>query len=273
VIALALMLSAPAATPQAYDSVSDVARVFAAVLKDHLYGDTPETLSRKAIDGMLKALDPWSRRVPKSKAPTRGQAFICLRDRGVLRLTIKRFNGDGRQWLKVCPGLNQNLPVLIDLRDNPGGSVADALGLADLFASDIDLLIEERRFGEPVRHRANAQKANYSSLVILVNSKTASAAEVIAAALQRVDRVKVLGDRTMGKVTVQTAVYLSSDDVVLITTGKLRLPDGSVLEGKGLTTDGPQPPSPSAFTCRQAGRRWTSAGCADADKQDIGQSP
>ena len=272
-IALALMLSTPAATPQAYDSVSDVARVFAAVLKDHLYGDTPDTLARRAIDGMLKELDPWSRRLPKSKAPSGQQAFACLLDRGVVRLTIKRFNGDGRQWLKVCPSLNQNLPVLIDLRDNAGGSVADALGLADLFASDTDLLIEERRFGEPVRHRAKAQMANYSSLVILVNSKTASAAELIAAALQRVAGVKVLGDRTMGKVTVQTAVYLSNGDVVLITTGKLRLPDGSILEGKGLTTDGPHPASPSEFTCRQAGRRWTSAGCALVDQKNIGQSP
>ena len=193
--------------------------------------------------------------------------------RGVVRLTIKRFIGDGTQWLKVWPSLDQNLPVLIDLRDNPGGSVADALGLADLFAGATDLLIEERRFGDPVRHRAKPQRARYASLAILVNEDTASAAELISAALQRAVGARILGERTMGKVTVQTAIYLSNGDVVLLTTGKLRLPEGPSLEGKGLTTDGPTPALPSAFVCRQAGYQWTAAGCVRPAGKNIEPTP
>ncbi len=247
--------------PQAYDSVSDVARVFASILKDHLQGDEPREVARRAIDGMLEGLDPWSRRIDGPKTQSKGQSFVCLIDRGILRLTIKRFNGDGQGWLKACPGLDKGLPVLIDLRDNPGGQVSDALGLADLFVANEDLLLEQRRSGEAIRHRAGERTVRHASLSILVNQRTASAAELIAAALQRSANAKVLGERTMGKTTVQTAVYLSTGEIVLITTGALQLPSGAIIEEKGVQPDQALPASPSEFVCEQAGRRWTTSGC------------
>mgnify|MGYP002021094495 CR=1 FL=1 len=249
------------ATPQAYDSVSDVARVFASILKDHLRGDEPKDVAKRAIDGMLKGLDPWSRRIGESKAPAKGQSFVCLIDRGVIRLTIKRFNGDGKGWLKACPGLDRNFPVLIDLRDNPGGQVNDALGLANLFVANEDILVERRRHGEPIRHRADERIVRHAGLSILVNQRTGSAAELIAAALQRSASAKILGVRTMGKTTVQTAVHLTSGEIVLLTTGRLDLPSGEAIEGSGVQPDQALPASPSAFACAQAGRRWTSTGC------------
>ena len=261
-----LLLSNAGATPQAYDSVSDIARVFASILKDHLQGDEPRKVAKRAIDGMLQGLDPWSRRISGSKGQAKGQSFVCLIDRGIIRLTIKRFNGDGEGWLKACPGLDMGLPVLIDLRDNPGGQVSDALGLAGLFVANEDLLLEQRRSGEAIRHRADERIVRHASLSILVNRKTASAAELIAAALQRSANAKILGERTMGKTTVQTAVYLSTGEIVLVTTGRLELPNGEIIEEKGLKPDHTLPASPSAFTCEQAGRRWTTTGCEQPAK-------
>ena len=260
-ILLFLANASASATPEAYDSVSDVARVFASILKDHLQGDQPKDVAKRAIDGMLKGLDPWSRRIGESKAPAKGQSFVCLIDRGIIRLTIKRFNGDGKGWLKACPGLDRNLPVLIDLRDNPGGQVSDALGLADLFVANEVVLVEQRRQGEPIRHRADQRVVRHAGLSILVNQKTGSEAELIAAALQRSAGAKILGLRTMGKTTVQTAVYLSSGEIVLLTTGRLELPTGEVIEGRGVQPDQAIPASPSAFACAQASRRWTAMGC------------
>ena len=265
-ITLILLLSNASATPEAYDSVSDVARVFASILKDHLNGDEAREVAKRAIDGMLKGLDPWSRRISGSTAPLQGQSFVCLVDRGVLRLTIKRFNGDGQGWLKACPGLDKGLPVLIDLRNNPGGQVSDALGLADLFVANEDLLLEERRSGDAIRHRADERIVDHASLVILVNQKTGSAAELIAAALQRSAKAKILGQQTMGKTTVQTAVYLSTGEIVLMTTGRLKLPNGEVLEEKGVRPDQELPTSPSAFACHEAGHRWTTTGCESRQK-------
>jgi len=265
-ITLVFLLSNVGATPEAYDSVSDVARVFASILKDHLQGDDPKKVAERAIDGMLKGLDPWSRRISSVKSRVSGQSFVCLIDRGILRLTIKRFNGDGRGWLKACPGLDKGLPVLIDLRDNPGGEVADALGLADLFVANKDLLVEERRSGKPIRHRSNERLVRHASLAIMVNQKTGSAAELIAAALQQSANATILGAPTMGKTTVQTAVYLSTGEIVLVTTGKLGLPSGQIIEEKGLQPNHALPASPSAFACGQAGRRWTTRGCEPPSK-------
>ena len=264
-IAFAVLLASTGATPEAYDSVSDVARVLGGVLKEHIDGDTPKALAERAIDAMLKELDPWSRRITPSATEPESKSFVCLVDRGVLRLTIRRFNGDGRRWIKECPALDQNLPVLIDLRDNPGGEVADALGLASLFVSEVDLLVEERRSGQRTRHRASPQRVRHASLTVLVNQQTASAAELIAAALERSAGAHVLGERTMGKTTVQTAVYLSTGDVVLLTTGRLYLPDGRALEGAGLVPKQPVPTTPSAYACRLAKRTWSPDGCQRSD--------
>ena len=118
-IGVVLLLSAPAATPQAYDAMTDVAQVFAAILKDHLQGDAPKALAQRAIEGMLSGLDPWSRRLTPNKTNIEAKRISCLKDRGVLRLRIPRFDGEwAGRWLKECPGLNDDLPVLIDLQGN-----------------------------------------------------------------------------------------------------------------------------------------------------------
>jgi carboxyl-terminal processing protease len=274
VIALLVALGATAATPQAYDAVSDVAQVFAAILKDHLQGDAAQALAERAIDGMLDGLDPWSRRLPASAKSSEAKSISCLEDRGVLRLRIPRFDGEwAGRWLKDCPGLNNDLPVLIDLRGNPGGSVGDALALADLFVAGGTIFIEEQRGQAPQNHVARKSVVRFASLTILVDGITASAAEMVAAALQARGAAEVLGTITRGKTTVQRPLHLSTGSVVLLTTGRLRLPSGQSIDGKGLRPDAALPAEPMRSACLRAGRPWSAAGCGPGTESAIRRIP
>ena len=265
-----LALSAPAATPQAYDAVTDVAQVFAAILKDHLQGDAPKALAQRAIDGMLTGLDPWSKRLEPKRPSTEAKRISCLKDRGVLRLRIPRFDGEwtGR-WLKECPGLNDNLPVLIDLRGNPGGSVSDALALADLFIAGGSILTEEKRGQSLQKHSARPSIVRFASLTILVDGGTASAAEMIAAALRARGGAQILGSTTMGKATVQRALHLSDGSIVLLTTGRLRLPSGQSIDGQGLKPDAALPAAPLRSACLRAQRSWLDSQCEQKQNTPI----
>jgi C-terminal processing protease CtpA/Prc len=274
VIAVLVTLCAPAATPQAYDAVSDVAQVFAAILKDHLTGDAPQALAERAIDGMLGSLDPWSRRLPASAKNGEAKTIACLEDRGVLKLRIPRFDGEwAGRWLKDCPGLNNDLPVLLDLRGNPGGSVADALALADLFIAGGPILIEEQRGQTTQSHVARQTVVRFASLTILVDGATASAAEMIAAALRARGTAEILGTITRGKTTVQRPLYLSTGSVVLLTTGRLRLPSGESIDGKGLRPDAALPVRPIRSACRRARRSWSASGCGPRAENSIRRLP
>jgi C-terminal peptidase prc len=265
---LALWLAAvqPAATEPAYDAITDVARVFGALMKDHLHGDVPKNIARRAIDAMIADLDPWSRRIEPEANVGQAQGIRCLEDRGVVRLKIPRFDGTwAGRWLKKCPALNKNLPILIDLRGNPGGSVADALALADLFIKGGDLLVEERRDQATHIHRARPTQTRFAGLVLLVDQNTASAAEMLAAVLKLRAKAHVAGATTMGKSTVQTALHLNTGGYILLTTGRLKLPNGAEIHGVGLRPDGAVPKDPVRYACGQAGFNWLQGRCVQRD--------
>ena len=262
-IALLISLAAsPAASPQAYDAMGDVARVFAAILKDHIEGAEPAQLSRRAIDAMIGGLDRWSRRVDPELHDAQSAPINCLKDRGVLRLHIPRFDGAwAGRWLRDCPGLNDDLPVLIDLRGNAGGSVADALALADLFVGGGVLLIEKRRSGQVFKHRARPAQVRFASLTLLIDQGTASAAEMIAAALRHRVGALILGQTSMGKASVQRPIKLASGGYVLLSVGKLSLANGQQIDGLGLKPDRPMPKQPMRVACQTAERTWHNQGC------------
>jgi hypothetical protein len=262
VTALLLALHAAAATPEAYDAVSDIARVFAAVLKDHLHGAEPRTLARRAIDAMLGDLDPWTRREQRQRVAATTPMIRCLKDRGVVRLVIPRFDGAwAGRWLRDCPALDADLPVLIDLRGNPGGSIADAMALADLFVAGGAMLVEERRGIAATTHKARPHTVRFAALAVLIDQGTGSAAELVAAVLRNRAGATLLGVKTMGKATVQRPIILSDGATVWLTSGRLRLSSGARVHGVGVSPDEALPAQPTAFLCGRAGRHWSGQTC------------
>lgn len=122
--------------------------------------------------------------------------------------------------------------LVLDLRANPGGVVEQALAIADelLDRGVLVTLVERERTEARVAHRG----ADRRPLVVLIDGGTASAAELLAAALADNERATLVGERTYGKGTVQTFFPLLDGGGLRLTTGWYLTPRGNLLESNGI---------------------------------------
>jgi carboxyl-terminal processing protease len=130
--------------------------------------------------------------------------------------------------------------LVLDLRNNPGGLLNQAVEIVDKFVSKEQLIVY-------TQGRVRNQNMKFSSkgdrphleypLVILVNGGSASASEIVAGALQDHGRALVLGTQTFGKGSVQTIIPLSDGSGLRLTTARYYTPKGYLIQGKGIAPD------------------------------------
>ncbi len=144
--------------------------------------------------------------------------------------------------------------LLLDLRGNHGGIVDSAVAVASLFLKpgELVLTVRGRAMPEKTSKTISAPEQNTLPLVVLVNGDTASAAEVLAAALQEHDRAVIAGEPTYGKGVVQTVMNLSEDTGLALTTGQYFTPSGRSIQrplpGTALAaTEASLDPAPHTF--------------------------
>lgn len=126
--------------------------------------------------------------------------------------------------------------LILDLRRNPGGDYDQGLKLAGLFATG-PLLLEEGHGGKRQQLSSRGPVAFQGPMVLLVDAGTASAAEVVAEALQGRRNVTVVGRRTFGKARVQSFYELPGGGGLHLTTGRYLSLSGVDLNGRGLQPD------------------------------------
>ena len=130
--------------------------------------------------------------------------------------------------------------MVLDLRNNPGGLLDSGVDVARFFLSDGVILIEELRGGVKEVFRAETEgDAVDIPLAVLVNEYTASAAEVVAAALQANNRAPLIGTPTFGKGSVQLVFELSDQSSLHVTASRWQTPQGITLDFHGLQPDIP----------------------------------
>ncbi len=129
--------------------------------------------------------------------------------------------------------------VILDLRNNPGGLLMNAVNVADIFLKDgIIVTTRGRRADQNRTYTAHSGGSNYQfPLLVLVNGNTASSAEVLAGALQDNRRAVVLGTRTFGKGTIQLVFPLSDGSAIRLTTGRYFTPSGHSIQALGINPD------------------------------------
>jgi carboxyl-terminal processing protease len=129
--------------------------------------------------------------------------------------------------------------LVLDLRDNPGGVLESGVAVADDFLNSGVILTAEGRTPD-ARFEMDATPGdlmNGAPIVVLVNSGTASAAEIVCAALKDHGRALLIGHRTYGKGTVQTVIPLQYGGAVKLTTSRYFTPSGGSVQGKGIVPD------------------------------------
>lgn len=126
--------------------------------------------------------------------------------------------------------------VIIDLRGNPGGLLSQSVNVADLFLDHGRIIATRGRHPDSF-HDYNAGGVDLidgKPLVILVDGDSASAAEIVASALQDLGRAVVIGSSSYGKGTVQTVIRLPNDGEMTLTWSRLVSPSGYALHGLGV---------------------------------------
>lgn len=126
--------------------------------------------------------------------------------------------------------------IVLDLRNNPGGLVQAAVDVADRFL-DGGVVVSSRGRAENRTWSAHAGTFTDAPIVVLVNAGTASAAEIVAGALQDRNRARVLGTPTFGKGSIQTLFGLSDGSGVKLTIARYHLPSGRAIQAEGLVPD------------------------------------
>jgi carboxyl-terminal processing protease len=134
---------------------------------------------------------------------------------------------------------NKLLGVILDLRNNPGGLLDQAVAVSDAFLDKGEIVSTRGRRSEDAQ-RYNARPGDIAAglpLVVLINGGSASASEIVAGALQDHHRAILLGTRSFGKGSVQTIIPLPGHGAMRLTTARYYTPSGRSIQAKGIDPD------------------------------------
>jgi len=161
---------------------------------------------------------------------------------GIKYVRIANFQSDtGDELAKALQGLGDKEELkglVLDLRNNPGGLLSQAVEVADAFLDSGPIVsIKGRDQQEEKTHAQNGDITGGLPIVALINGGSASASEIVAGALQDNQRALILGTTTFGKGSVQTLFPLSDGSGLRLTTALYYTPSGRSIQASGITPD------------------------------------
>ncbi|MEE9544961.1 MAG: S41 family peptidase [Rhodospirillales bacterium] len=168
---------------------------------------------------------------------------VTLSERnGIVFLKVSGFNKNtARSMAKKLKKAKKMLGakikgLVLDLRGNPGGLLKQSIRVADLFLAQGQIIRTRGRHPDSIQHyeASGPDLVTGVPLVVLVDGKSASAAEIVAAALQDRGRAVVIGTSSFGKGTVQTVIRLPNGGEITLTWSRLIAPSGYALHGLGV---------------------------------------
>jgi carboxyl-terminal processing protease len=135
--------------------------------------------------------------------------------------------------------------LILDLRNNPGGGLDATVKVADMFLDGGIVLTQVDRDGNKTEYDAKSGVVTDVPVVVLVNKNSASGSEVLSGALQDHGRAKLIGQQTFGKGSVNHLRQLSNGGALYVTIARWLTPNGTLIEGVGLTPDIKMDPTPA----------------------------
>jgi carboxyl-terminal processing protease len=179
--------------------------------------------------------DPINLSVERDEIPLITVPYAFEVKPGIGYVKIDRFSestaGDLRAKLKDL-GTSSLSGLILDLRDNPGGLLNQAIDVSDFFLTRNDLVVSTkgRAEGSARSYRSPSLEKIKVPLVVLINRHSASASEIVAGALQDHDRALIVGETSFGKGLVQSVYTLENDTGMALTTAKYYTPSGRLIQ-------------------------------------------
>ncbi len=168
-----------------------------------------------------------------------------IKNGDILYIRISAFNEDidkdtEKAVVEAQKKLKNKLAgIVLDVRNNPGGLLEQAIGVSDLFLDHGEIVSTRSRNEEDtIKYSATAGDiAQGLPMVVMINEGSASASEIVAGALQDHHRAVILGEKSFGKGSVQTVLQLRNNAAMRITTARYYTPSGRSIQAKGIEPD------------------------------------
>lgn len=203
---------------------------------------------RGPVDSTLKLMirrvgveKPFAVSIVRAVIRVQSVRFRAEKDVAYVRITSfteQTDKGLNRAMEKLRVEIGADLKgVVLDLRNNPGGLLDQAVAVSDAFLERGEIVSTRSRKREDTQ-RFNARKGDLAAgkpIIVLINGGSASASEIVAGALQDHLRATVLGTRSFGKGSVQTIIPLQGDGAIRLTTSRYYTPSGRSIQAKGIT--------------------------------------
>ena len=169
------------------------------------------------------------------------KADLLEKNIGYIRLTSFNENS-GKQIEQEIKKLEKNEAVksyILDLRNNPGGLLSQAIKISDFFLDNGEIVSTKSRKASENRKwfAKNGDLTNGKTLVVLINYGSASASEIVAGALKDHKRAILVGENSFGKGSVQSIIPLKNDGAIRLTIAKYYLPSGKSISEVGVSPD------------------------------------
>ncbi len=192
--------------------------------------DTPEPIDLTLVRATIK--------IRSAKARAEGDDIAYVRITSFTEQSTELMNEEFKRIKKDLPNLRG---VVLDLRNNPGGQLEQAVSISDAFLTQGEIVSTRERDPNKTK-RYSAQSGDELvddsiPVVVLVNNGSASASEIVSGALQDHKRAIILGTKTFGKGSVQTVIPLTEHGAIRLTTARYYTPSGHSIQAKGIVPD------------------------------------
>lgn len=191
---------------------------------------SPEPIELTLVRAVIK--------IKSSRARAEGDDIAYLRVTSFTEQSTELMRDEFEKIKKKLPNLRG---VVLDLRNNPGGLLDQAVSVSDAFLSQGEIVSTRER--DPSRtKRFSAQDGDELvdesiPIVVLINNGSASASEIVSGALQDHKRAIIMGTKSFGKGSVQTVIPVSEHGAIRLTTARYYTPSGHSIQAKGITPD------------------------------------
>lgn len=185
----------------------------------------PKPLSIDIIRDTIKIQSVYAKNI--------GESILYLR---VTSFDKKVVKGVEKELAKAA---NKDKGIILDLRNNPGGLLDQAVGLVDLFIEKGIIVSQKGRDKEEEKVYKATTSGTYAHqpIVVLVNEGSASASEIVSGALQDHKRAVIVGENTFGKGSVQVILPITEEEAIKLTIARYYLPSGRTIQAVGVKPD------------------------------------